>query len=171
MGRMDGYVYSLIGQTGMLLRTIRKTVEWMNEWTNDCICMPLNKSCCPSGRQSSEVAHTRLHLMLRQTAEGGKWHTTLGREAWWGALQLDKMASVAMQPGTKAIYTRAPLSPIFFSKPHRYITGLRDKRQWFGTYCTCISAGELLFHQMIVYRRATKKGNKTQELTNINDTP
>lgn len=54
-----------------------------------------------------------------------------GQGAWWGAYHLGKMASVAMQLGTKAIYTSAPLSPFFLPKLHCYWLGQLDWRHSF----------------------------------------
>lgn len=47
-----------------------------------------------------------------------------------GALHLRKMALVAMQLGTKAIYTSAPLSPFFLPKLHCCWWGPLDWRVW-----------------------------------------
>lgn len=54
--------------------------------------------------------------MVRQTAEEENGTEQSGQGAWQGALNLCKMASVAMQLGIKAIYTPTPMSP-FFSLP------------------------------------------------------
>ena len=51
-----------------------------------------------------------------------------GQGAWWGALHLSKMASVAMQLGTKAIYTPAPLSPFF--PPQAQLGPLSFRASW-----------------------------------------
>lgn len=100
--------------------------------------MPLNTSRGPSDGQALK-SHTGTHSdpqgciwwqgRLRREENGTEQS---GQGAWWGALHLGKMASVAMQLGTKAIYTPAPLSPLFLPKLHCYWSGLLDWRHRFG---------------------------------------
>lgn len=91
-----------------------------------------------------------LRLMARQTAAGGKMErNSQDKGRGEGALHLSKMASVAMQLGTKAIYTPALLSPpppthtnttnttpFFFFLPrlHCHCGGLLDLRHCFGMH-------------------------------------
>lgn len=65
-----------------------------------------------TGLLLKSLSHPRGCLMARQTAAGGKMErNSQDKGRGEGALHLSKMASVAMQLGTKAIYTPALLSP------------------------------------------------------------